>query len=87
MFNAVGYDLVIVVAEAVKAAGTTDPIAIRDALAELENVRGATSLITYKGTNGMPVREVTLIRVTDGERELVGQPSPTAELIPAPRMQ
>ena len=88
VFNAVGYDLVIVVAEAVKAAGgSTDPVAIRNAMAELENVRGATSLITYKGTNGMPVREVTLIRVNGGERELVGQPSPTAELIPAPRMQ
>ncbi|PHQ84602.1 MAG: ABC transporter substrate-binding protein [Thalassobium sp.] len=88
VFNAVGYDLVIVIAEAVKAAGgSTDPVAIRDAMAELENVRGATSLITYKGTNGMPVREVTLIRVNGGERELVGQPSPTAELIPAPRMQ
>lgn len=88
VFNAIGYDLIIVVAEAVKAAGgSTDSIAIRDAMAELENVRGATSLITYKGTNGMPVREVTLIRVKDGERELVSQPSPTAELIPAPRMQ
>lgn len=88
VFNAVGYDLVIVVAEAVKAAGgSTDPVAIRNAMAELENVRGATSLITYKGTNGMPVREVTLIRVNGSERELVGQPSPTAELIPAPRMQ
>ena len=88
VFNAVGYDLVIVIAEAVKAAGgSTDPVAIRNAMAELENVRGATSLITYKGTNGMPVREVTLIRVKGGERELVGQPSPTAELIPAPRMQ
>ncbi len=88
VFNAVGYDLIIVVAEAVKAAaGSTDPVAIRNAMAELENVRGATSLITYKGTNGMPVREVTLIRVKDGERELVAQPSPTADLIPAPRMQ
>jgi len=87
VFNAVGYDLIIVIAAAVSAAGSTDPQAIRDALANLENVRGATSLITYKGTNGMPVREVTLIRVKGGERELVGQPSPTASLIPAPRMQ
>lgn len=88
VFNAVGYDLIIVIEAAVKAAGgSTDPVAIRDAMANLENVRGATSLITYKGTNGMPVREVTLIRVKDGERELVGQPSPTASLIPAPRLQ
>jgi len=88
VFNAVGYDLIKVLEAAVIAAGgSTDPIKLRDAIANLENVQGATSLITYKGTDGMPVREVTLIRVKDGTRELVGQPSPDAALIPAPRMQ
>lgn len=87
VFNAIGYDLVKVIEAAVIAAGTTDPVALRDAIANLQDVRGATSLITYKGTQGMPVREVSLVRVKGGERELVGQPSPTAELIPAPRMQ
>ncbi|MCK0104508.1 ABC transporter substrate-binding protein [Pseudohalocynthiibacter aestuariivivens] len=88
VFNAVGYDLVKVLEAAVIAAGgSTDPKELRDAIANLENVQGATSLITYKGTDGMPVREVTLIRVKDGARELVGQPSPDASLIPAPRMQ
>lgn len=87
VFNAVGYDLVKVLEAAVTAAGSTDPQALRDAIAGLENVQGATSLITYAGTDGMPVREVTLIRVTGGERELVGQPAPDAALIPAPRMQ
>jgi branched-chain amino acid transport system substrate-binding protein len=87
VFNAVGYDLVKVLEAAVTAAGSTEPGPLRDAIANLENVQGATSLITYKGTDGMPVREVTLIRVTGGERELVGQPAPDAALIPAPRMQ
>jgi len=88
VFNAVGYDLVKVLEAAVIAAdGSTDPKELRDAIANLENVQGATSMITYKGTDGMPVREVTLIRVKDGARELVGQPSPDAALIPAPRMQ
>lgn len=87
VFNAIGYDLVKVIAAAVEAAGSTDPVALRDAIANLENVQGATSLITYKGTQGMPVREVSLVRVKDGKRELVGQPSPDASLIPAPRMQ
>jgi len=88
VFNAVGYDLIKVLEAAVLAAdGSTEPKALRDAIANLENVQGATSLITYKGTDGMPVREVTLIRVQDGARELVGQPSPDAGLIPAPRMQ
>ncbi|NOZ33635.1 MAG: ABC transporter substrate-binding protein [Alphaproteobacteria bacterium] len=87
VFNAVGYDLIKVLEAAVLAAGTTEPKALRDAIAGLEGVQGATSLITYKGTDGMPVREVSLIRVTGGERELVGQPAPQMDLIPAPRMQ
>ena len=87
VFNAVGYDLVKVLEAGVQSAGSTDPQSLRDAIANLENVQGATSMITYKGTDGMPVREVSLIRVKGGERELVGQPAPQADLIPAPRMQ
>ena len=88
IFSAVGYDLIKVLEAGVLAAGgSTEPTALRDAIANLENVQGATSLITYKGTDGMPVRQVSLIRVKNGDRELVGQPSPNAALIPAPRMQ
>ncbi|MCB2129538.1 MAG: ABC transporter substrate-binding protein [Rhodobacteraceae bacterium] len=87
VFNAIGYDLVKVVEAAVIAAGSTEPQAIRDAMAGLENVQGATSLISYKGTDGMPVRQVSLVRIKGGQRELVGQPSPDPALIPAPRMQ
>ena len=88
VFNAIGYDLVKVIEAAVLATGgNTDSVALRDAIANLEGVKGATSMITYKGTSGMPVRQVSLVRVKGGERELVGQPSPDASLIPAPRMQ
>lgn len=87
IFNAVGYDLIKVLEAAVLEAGTTEPQALRDALAGLENVQGATSRITYKGTDGMPIREVSLIRVKDGKRELIGQFMPDPALIPAPRMQ
>jgi branched-chain amino acid transport system substrate-binding protein len=88
IFNAIGYDLAKVIEAAVLAADlSTEPKTVRDALANLENIQGATSMITYKGTDGMPVREVTLIRVADGKRELVGQPQPDASLIPAPRIQ
>ena len=88
VFNAIGYDLVKVIEAAVLATGgNVDPVALRDAIASLEDVKGATSMITYKGTSGMPVRQVSLVRVKGGERELVGQPSPDAALIPAPRMQ
>lgn len=87
IFSAIGYDLMKVIEAGVVAAGSIEPQAIRDAVANLENVQGVTSEITYKGTTGMPVRQVTLIRVKGGERELVAQPSPTADLVPEPRMQ
>ncbi|MBT4038954.1 MAG: ABC transporter substrate-binding protein [Rhodospirillales bacterium] len=87
IFAAIGYDLMKVIEAGVLAAGSTDSVAIRDAVANLENVQGVTSVITYKGTTGMPVRQVSLIRVKGGDRELVAQPSPTASLVPAPRMQ
>tara|TARA_R110002074_G_scaffold30760_11_gene86770 strand:- start:273 stop:1427 length:1155 start_codon:yes stop_codon:yes gene_type:complete len=88
VFNAVGYDLIKVIEAAVLAAdGSTDPKALRNAIANLEGVQGATSTITYKGTDGMPVRQVALIRVKDAEREYLGSPSPDGSMIPAPRMQ
>ena len=86
VFNAIGYDLIKVIEAGVMNAGSTDSTAIRDAVANIEGLQAATSKITYKGTTGMPVREVTLIRIKDGERELVGQPAPTASLVPDPRM-
>lgn len=88
VFNAVGYDLVKVIEAAVlKAGGSTDPVELQKAIMALVDVQGATSKITYKGTTGMPVRQVSLIRVKGGKRELVGQPSPDPALIPKPRMQ
>lgn len=87
VFNAIGYDLIKVIEAAVLAADlSTDPEAIHAAILELEDVQGATSRITYKGTDGMPVRQVSLVRVKDGGRELVGQPAPDPALIPPPRM-
>lgn len=87
VFNAIGYDLIKVIEAAVIATnGSVDSQELRNAIAELENVQGATSLITYKGTTGMPLRQVTMIRVKNAERELVLQESPDASLIPAPRM-
>jgi branched-chain amino acid transport system substrate-binding protein len=88
VFNAIGYDLIKVIEAAVLAANnSTDPKTLRDAIASLENVQGATSTITYKGTDGMPIRQVALIRVHDAKREYLGSPSPDSSLVPSPRMQ
>ncbi|WP_022665405.1 ABC transporter substrate-binding protein [Desulfospira joergensenii] len=86
VFNAIGYDLAKVIEAAVMKCGSTEGKKIRDAVAELENVQGATGKITYKGTNGMPLRQVALIKVKKGGRELVELKSPDAALVPEARM-
>jgi branched-chain amino acid transport system substrate-binding protein len=80
----VGFDATVVIDAAVSAAGSTDPTEVRDALASLENVQGATGAITYAGTNRMPVKQVTLLRIEGGERVLVGQFTPDPSEVPSP---
>jgi branched-chain amino acid transport system substrate-binding protein len=84
VFPAAGYDLAKVIAAAVTAAGSTEPAAVRDALANLEGVEGATGTITYKGTNGMPVKAIALLKVVNGEKKLISVSVPDAAAIPAP---
>lgn len=84
IYIANGYDLGILIEATVTAADSLDPVAIRDALANLENVPGVTGPITFKGTSGMPLRSVSLVRITAGERELVKQGQPDPADIPAP---
>ena len=54
------------------------------AVAALENVEGVTGKISYAGTQGMPLRSVSLVRIEGGNRSLVSQGVPAAEDVPAP---
>ncbi|MHC9086044.1 ABC transporter substrate-binding protein [Luteimonas sp. RIT-PG2_3] len=86
VFDAVGYDLSRVIAAAVAAAGPqATPKALRDAIASLSNVKGITSPITYLGTDGMPQREVALVRIGASGRSLVAHLQPDPALVPPPR--
>jgi branched-chain amino acid transport system substrate-binding protein len=84
VFPAVGYDLAQIIAAAVTEAGTTEPTAVRDGLANLEGVQGATGTITYAGTNGMPIKQVALLEVKSAEPSLIELVVPDADAIPAP---
>ncbi|MDQ2067800.1 ABC transporter substrate-binding protein [Xinfangfangia sp. CPCC 101601] len=84
IYIANGYDLGNIIEAAVTAADSVEPAAIRDGIANLENLAGVTGPITFKGTNGMPLRSVALVRVKGGDRELVAQGLPEAADIPAP---
>lgn len=85
IFNAIGYDIGLIIQEAVTQAGSLDPVAIRDAIAGIEDLQLATGTVTYAGTNGVPLREVSLVRIgANGERSLVTQEVPPADEIPEP---
>jgi branched-chain amino acid transport system substrate-binding protein len=84
IYIANGYDLGLIIEAAVTAADSLDPAAIRDGIANLENLQGVTGPITYKGTIGMPLRSVSLVRIVAGDRELVVQGQPDPADIPAP---
>ena len=86
IMDPLGYDLAQIVDAAVTAAGTNDPVAVRDAMAELENVQGATGVISYKGGNGTPTRPVAIIKIVDGKRELVSRELPDPAIVPAPQL-
>lgn len=88
VFDAIGYDLSRVIAAALAGAGAGErptPAALRDAIADLADVAGITSTITYRGTDGMPRREISLVRIEGGQRHLVERLLPPADQIPPPR--
>jgi branched-chain amino acid transport system substrate-binding protein len=73
VFVAVGGDAARLIAEAVKQAGSTEPQAVRDAFANLQDVEGVTGKISYKGspTPGVPVKDVVFEQAKNGKFEFV----------------
>jgi branched-chain amino acid transport system substrate-binding protein len=84
VYIANGYDLGKVIDAAVTAADSTDPVAIRNAIAALENVEGVTGPISYAGTQGMPLRSVSLVKIESSARQLISQGVPDPADIPTP---
>lgn len=66
-FAALAYDAVGLIANAIKTAGSDKPADIRKALAETVNYPAVTGSITYAGNNGIPMKNVSIINVTDGK--------------------
>lgn len=86
IMDALGYDLAKIIEAAVTAADSVDPAKIRDALANLENVQGATAIISYKGGDGTPTRPVNVIQIKNNKRTLVSQKAPDPAIIPPPSL-
>lgn len=72
--TALGYDLVVSVAAAVEVAGSTEGAAVRDALDNVENVAGATGLISYKNSpigRGIPKKDYAVVTFDRANRKFV----------------
>lgn len=81
-YTAVGYDSIRILEAAVLASDALNGSGLRDAIDNLENAEGAVGAITYKDRGRIPLREVSLTRVADGEREFVEQFIPDPADVP-----
>ena len=61
-----GGDTILVVQAAIEEAGSTDPEAIAEALANLKDVEVVNGSITYAGTSGVPSKTVAMVEIEDG---------------------
>lgn len=85
VYTATGYDLIKIFEAAVKATGgNLDGRALRDAIDNLENVPVATGIITFKGRERVPLRTVSLNKVTGGQKVHIADVTPDPADVPAP---
>jgi len=84
VYVATGYEIPYILDAAVKAAGSVDGPALRDALANLKDVEVLTGKVTYAGTNRMPSRDITLVEIEGGKRKLVLTATPDPAEVPKP---
>ena len=68
-FAALGYDAAYLVADAINRAGSADPEAIRNALAETKNFEAVTGTMSFD-ENHNPLKEIAIIEMVDGEQTL-----------------
>ena len=81
-FAGLGYDTVKLLADAIKRAGSDDPKAIRDALAQTKDLPGVTGTISFQPGSQIPQKGVTIILVKDGKFTLAKEVVP--QKVPAP---
>jgi branched-chain amino acid transport system substrate-binding protein len=76
-------DVMAIIKAAVEKAGSLDPKALATAIDETENVEGVNGKITLKGTSGVPIKTVYLVKVVNGKMVLEDQIIPS--YVPAPK--
>ncbi len=66
--EALGFDAVLLLADAIGRAGSLEPQSIRDALAATRGFEGVTGTLSFDD-NGDPIKGGVIMKVTDGETE------------------
>ncbi|MEX1107193.1 MAG: ABC transporter substrate-binding protein, partial [Ilumatobacteraceae bacterium] len=81
-FGALSSDAVQIIVAAVEQACSVDAATLIDTINNLENLKVTTGTVTYKGANGVPEKDVSILTVTDGVPAFVEALRP--KNIPAP---
>ena len=71
VFAALGFDGINLMADAMNRAGSTDGVAVRDALAATQGFKGATGEISYEPGSRIPSKSIALVEVIDGKFSLI----------------
>ena len=72
-FAALAGDSITVAIQGFIDAGSTDPLAIAEAISQLTGVEAVTDTIGYAGTDGTPDTPVYILRIVDGETTLAAR--------------
>ncbi len=75
-FAALGYDTMLIIADAIERAGSADPAAIQAALEETDSLDAVTGNISYSADSHVPQKSVTIIGVEGGEFVFEGEVTP-----------
>lgn len=81
-FAATGYDMILVIQEALHVAGSIDHAKLRDAIDGISDLDVVTGQITYADQRRIPSRAVSINRITDGTISHVGTRMIDAALLP-----
>lgn len=81
-FGALSSDAVQIIVAAVEQSCSVDAATLIETINNLENLKVTTGTVTYKGANGVPAKDVSILTVTDGAPAFVEALRP--KNIPAP---
>ncbi len=80
-----GCDIAHMIEQAIDSAGSTDPVAVSAAMAEIKDGKGVMSNFTFAGTDRMPLRDVVVARINaNGDKEFILRQSADPAILPQP---